>query len=328
MRGSPNVQAEPNISWTELRKFVSQLNHDLRNHLNAIELQSAFLSEIVREPEAKDEIKRLREMTGDLCAALATAFRVAGRNPAQPDALSRGGIFRGSAGQVELEQPELAAEVDWKSSLGEEALKSIRISCKSIPGAFCNAAAHGRGEGALVFESAPRRRIDRFYPARTEDKVRWRNGKLGRTPARQHSTAGIMALASFGHAVFLRRTMARSAHNLIQPPRPWSRPSRCPSSWLKPVAGFALQPELFDDHRKPTHPHHRRRAPDPDDARGIARAARLPSGGGGQRRRRDAFAREQTRPRSSCSICNCPTRKACKCSNKSRPSIRTRRSSF
>ena len=69
-RGSPNVQAEPNISWTELTKFVGQLNHDLRNHLNAIELQAACLSDIVRDPESGIEISRLREMTGDLCAHL------------------------------------------------------------------------------------------------------------------------------------------------------------------------------------------------------------------------------------------------------------------
>ena len=40
------LQTEPNIGWSELTKFVGQLNHDLRNHLNAIELQAAFLSEI------------------------------------------------------------------------------------------------------------------------------------------------------------------------------------------------------------------------------------------------------------------------------------------
>jgi light-regulated signal transduction histidine kinase (bacteriophytochrome) len=50
-----------------LRKFVGQLNHDLRNHLNAIELQAACLNETAREAETASEIKRLREMTGDLC---------------------------------------------------------------------------------------------------------------------------------------------------------------------------------------------------------------------------------------------------------------------
>ena len=72
-------QSEPNISWPEVTKFVGQLNHDLRNHLNAIELQAAFLSEIVRGPGSEGEIKRLREMTGDLGAHLQRAFRAVWR---------------------------------------------------------------------------------------------------------------------------------------------------------------------------------------------------------------------------------------------------------
>src|SRR5882762_6938670 len=64
------LQTEPNILWPEVMKFIGQLNHDLRNHLNAVELQAAFLGEIVSEPEAKAEIKRLREMTGEFNAHL------------------------------------------------------------------------------------------------------------------------------------------------------------------------------------------------------------------------------------------------------------------
>lgn len=43
-------------------RFVRQLNHDLRNHLNAVELQAAYLGELATDPELKSEIKRLREM--------------------------------------------------------------------------------------------------------------------------------------------------------------------------------------------------------------------------------------------------------------------------
>ena len=99
-RGSPNVQAEPNILWTELTKFVGQLNHDLRNHLNAIELQVACLSEIVREAEASSEIRRLREMTGDLCAHLQRLSASLAEIQPSPMRLSRHGICRGSAGQA------------------------------------------------------------------------------------------------------------------------------------------------------------------------------------------------------------------------------------
>ncbi len=43
-------------------RFVRQLSHDLRNHLNAVELQSVYLNELTEDAELKTEIKRMREM--------------------------------------------------------------------------------------------------------------------------------------------------------------------------------------------------------------------------------------------------------------------------
>lgn len=153
-RGSPNVQAEPNISWTELTKFVGQLNHDLRNHLNAVELQAAFLGEIVQEPEGKGEIKRLREMTGDLCAHLQRLSASLAR--IQPNTMRylAAEFVEDLRAKLALEQPELAGEVEWKSSLGEEALEiDPHLLQEAFLELFCNASQHGRAEGALVFEA-------------------------------------------------------------------------------------------------------------------------------------------------------------------------------
>ena len=46
--------------------FVRQLSHDLRNHLNAVELQTAFLNELAETPELKEELQRLREMLSEM----------------------------------------------------------------------------------------------------------------------------------------------------------------------------------------------------------------------------------------------------------------------
>ena len=51
-------------------KFVRQLAHDLRNDLNAAELQSAYLIEIAEADELKEEIKRLRGMISEVGANL------------------------------------------------------------------------------------------------------------------------------------------------------------------------------------------------------------------------------------------------------------------
>jgi K+-sensing histidine kinase KdpD len=58
------------IPWSDVIRFVRQLSHDLRNHLNAVELQSAYLGELATDPEMKDEIKRLRQMMSDLSTTL------------------------------------------------------------------------------------------------------------------------------------------------------------------------------------------------------------------------------------------------------------------
>src|SRR3954471_14607613 len=46
--------------------FLRQLSHDLRNQLNAAELQSAYLKEIASEGEIKEEVQRLRGMLGEM----------------------------------------------------------------------------------------------------------------------------------------------------------------------------------------------------------------------------------------------------------------------
>src|SRR4051812_45786961 len=58
------------IPWDNIVRFVRQLSHDLRNHLNAAELQSAFIGEIATDPEIKSEITRLRGMLSELGALL------------------------------------------------------------------------------------------------------------------------------------------------------------------------------------------------------------------------------------------------------------------
>ncbi len=210
-RGSPNVQAEPNISWTELTKFVSQLNHDLRNHLNAIELQVACLSEIVREPEASGEIKRLREMTGDLCAHLQRlSASLAGIQPSPMPYLAAE-FVEDLRAKLVLEQPELAAEVEWKSSLGEEALKiDPHLLQEAFLELFCNAAAHDREKDVLVFES--RRDGESIEFILREPKTKFDGGteNWGERPLRQ------IRSGHYGLGLFRARSIFEAHHGTLR----------------------------------------------------------------------------------------------------------------
>lgn len=58
------------IDWEDFVRFLRQLSHDVRNHLNAAELQAAYLNEIVETAELKDEVKRLREMVSEVSRSL------------------------------------------------------------------------------------------------------------------------------------------------------------------------------------------------------------------------------------------------------------------
>ena len=50
--------------------FVRQLSHDLRNQLNAAELQSALINELTTDEELKSEARRLRELISQLGVTL------------------------------------------------------------------------------------------------------------------------------------------------------------------------------------------------------------------------------------------------------------------
>jgi len=69
------AKAEPaagngNVPWQDFVKFVRQLSHDLRNQLNAAELQSALIGELTNDAELKSEIRRLRELVSQLGVTL------------------------------------------------------------------------------------------------------------------------------------------------------------------------------------------------------------------------------------------------------------------
>ena len=63
---APDIQ----VPMPVVVRFIRQLSHDLRNHLNAAELQSAFLKEIAEDAEVKSEIQRLRSMLSELGSTL------------------------------------------------------------------------------------------------------------------------------------------------------------------------------------------------------------------------------------------------------------------
>src|SRR5207247_7839570 len=66
------------VPWSDTVRFIRQLSHDLRNHLNAIELQANYISELGSKEELKSESGGLRELVSGKASILKPLSRVVG----------------------------------------------------------------------------------------------------------------------------------------------------------------------------------------------------------------------------------------------------------
>ena len=142
-------------------KFVRQLAHDLRNDLNAAELQSAYLAEIADDPELKEEIKRLRAMVSEVGANL-QSLTVALSQPRLTEMPYSAADFVGDLQQrLTAEHPDEGTKVQWDVQVGDASLQiDPQVLLPALTELFANAFRHGRGEG--VISAGARIEGDRF----------------------------------------------------------------------------------------------------------------------------------------------------------------------
>ena len=112
----------PNVAWSDVVHFIRQLSHDLRNHLNAIELQSAYISELERNDELKSEIKRLREMISGLTSALQSLSKAV--SVVRPNLISYPATDFGEdlREKIDRDFSREGAEITWNVQLGDATL--------------------------------------------------------------------------------------------------------------------------------------------------------------------------------------------------------------
>src|SRR2546430_5270577 len=140
-----------NVPWIDTVRLVQQLSHDLRNHLNAIELQSAYISELDANPELKAEIKRLREMISGLTAILQNLSR--GVAEVKPDLIPyrASDLVEDLRKKVAHEFPNESSEITWDIETGDAMLNvDPQLLEQAFSEVFINAFQHDRGQGVLV----------------------------------------------------------------------------------------------------------------------------------------------------------------------------------
>lgn len=122
------------VPFGNVSGFVRQLTHDIRNGLNTLDLQTAFVQELLpADAEAADELKRLRALitsTAKNLQSLSGTFWIGEPRLVTYEAKMFMEDFRGRLDRL---LPETRPEIAWRSTLGEEA---VAIDLEMITRAF------------------------------------------------------------------------------------------------------------------------------------------------------------------------------------------------
>ena len=139
------------VPWSDAVRFIRQLSHDLRNNLNAIELQSTYIGELAENPELKGEIKRLREMISEMTSTLQKLSR--GVSGPEPNRISYRAVdfLEDLRKQIAHEFPDNSNEIVWNAEPGDAVLDvDPQLLQEAFIELFANAFQHDRADGQLV----------------------------------------------------------------------------------------------------------------------------------------------------------------------------------
>ena len=152
---TPNSLEAPtdsmNVPWSDLVRFVRQLSHDLRNDLNAIELQSAYIGELAKDQELTSEIKRLREVVSGMNSTLQLLSKAVGEVTPNLVTYPAGEFLTDMRTQIERNFPKEDHEITWDVQIQDGMLNiDPQLFQELFVELFANAFQHDRGNGALV----------------------------------------------------------------------------------------------------------------------------------------------------------------------------------
>lgn len=153
MENKPSADPNSSISvrWPELVRFIRQLSHDLRNDLNAVELQAAFIDEITTDPELKAEVRRLREMVARMAGNLQKLSARVAEPQLQPIEYRVSEFMEDLRAKIERELADNAAAVRWEAAMSDAVLQlDPQLVHEALIELFANAFRHGRDAGAIV----------------------------------------------------------------------------------------------------------------------------------------------------------------------------------
>ena len=150
-RPPQNGEDSQSVPWSDAIRFIRQLSHDLRNDLNAIELQSTYLGELEKNEEFKNETKRLREMVSGLASTLQRLSRAVGEVKPNLIPYQATDFMHDLRGKIDRDFPKESREISWDIQLGDAMLNvDPQFFEEAFTELFANAFRHNRGKGPLV----------------------------------------------------------------------------------------------------------------------------------------------------------------------------------
>ncbi|MEP6672886.1 MAG: hypothetical protein ABJF10_27230 [Chthoniobacter sp.] len=141
------------VPFPRVTGLVRQLTHDVRNGLNNVDLQAAYLQEIVTDPQAVPEIKRLRGMVTDaakMLQAFSASFWLA-----EPSLVTYSAAIFIEDFQARFAKmlPEQAPEIQWTVKLGDEPIAvDIEMLFRGLAEFFKNAFHFREGQRPIEAE--------------------------------------------------------------------------------------------------------------------------------------------------------------------------------
>src|SRR6195256_3360993 len=171
------------VPWSDVVRFVRQLSHDLRNHLNAAELQAVYLNELAADDEMKSEIKRLREMIAQLGAILQKLSADLGQVKANLMTYGAADFVEDMRRKVAQDFPEQPALAQWEVQLKNETFEiDPQLLQQALLELFANAFRHEPKADAT--KARARTEKGRFVFALEERRARFDlpTGNWGREP--------------------------------------------------------------------------------------------------------------------------------------------------
>ena len=146
--------AELQVPMRDVVRFVRQLSHDLRNHLNAAELQSAYVNEIAQEPEMKEEIKRLRGMLSEMGASLQRLCTSLAEVKLTEMPYPAAAFIEDLQQKLAAQAPAQSSAIDWSVQVDGANLEiDPQVLQQAMLELFANAFLHEPGDGRIAAQA-------------------------------------------------------------------------------------------------------------------------------------------------------------------------------